>query len=217
MEYFLSIVFCFIVFCVYRLTKQNPFDRYLIRKGYRLRKMSFCRVNNLVQIEFRKSFTVEQFRLALYDCMYSFPDTKSITFGDLGRFGLRPDMFEYFRFECLDFSRTPDSDFNCLEPFHLPGTYIILPADTKEVPLRFCHSDIEQIAIPSTHFVPAREHITFPPDGEPIRVHSQFTIRVPEQVIDEYRNDPTWNSILLIDENEQLFHPVFYPYWGIVR
>lgn len=217
MNYIAVALLFVVIYLLYILRKPNPFYRVLFRKHYSITKLFNQRVNNLIEITFNKPLTSLLFRDALYDCMYSYPETKGISFNNLGQLSLNAERFEHFQFECLDFSRIPAAEFNCTEPFNLPGSYIILPADCKTVPLRYCHANLKCIAIPSRHFVPAQEYLTYFPDGKPIRVNSEFYIRVPEEVISEYRNNPAWNSIVLIDENDEIFHPSFYPYWGLSR
>ena len=170
-------------------------------------------MDKAVSITFNSDIDAKLFRDALYECMYLYPDTKSLVFRNLGRLSIDESRFEHFKFECLNFSHVSASEFNCSDPFWLPATYIILPTDATSVPLRYCHPNIKCIAIPSNHFIPAQKHLTYDPEGDPIRVDSNFFIRVPENVISEYRRNPEWTSIQLIDENGCIFHPQFYPYW----
>lgn len=215
MDYISLLFFLLTLHFIYTLSRPNPFNRILIRPKYSLRKRYNCRVSNLVEIDFKARPTSQIFRESLYNCMYSYPDTKSISFRNLGRLSMIEDRFEHFQFECIDFSNIPACDFNCQEPFNLPASYIVLPADISYVPLRYCHPEIKCIAIPSHHFVPAQEYITYFPDGKPILVNSEFCIKVPPDVLSEYTNNSVWSSIVLIDENDELFHPTFYPYYGI--
>lgn len=200
------IVFICIIYLIYRLTLPNPFYRNLFSKKYTLQQ-----IGHTVHITFKRSALNDPdlFRVALYDCMYTFPDTDRICFENINR-SINRSVFEHFSFECLDFSHISSSTFNCNEPFTLPASYIILPKDAEKVPLRYCHPDIQKIGIPSRHFVPAQEYITFPDSSTPIRVHSSFAIYVPFELVDEYRKNPVWNSILLIDENDEIFHLQFY-------
>lgn len=201
-----------ILFLLHRLNSPNPFRRYLFHPKYSIRKISSRWMDNPVEITLKPNASSEQFRDAIYDCMYSFPDTKSLVFYNLGRLSLNESRFEHFKFNCLDFSHIPSSDFNCLDPFWLPCSRIVLPYDVTTVPLRYCHPDIQCVAIPTKRFVPAREYITYDPEGPPIRVNSRFEILVPDDLIREYQRNPEWASILLEDENGRIFHPSFYPY-----
>lgn len=200
-------------FLFYRLSSSNPFSRRLFGRKYSIKRLYTKRMEKAVCITFNGGADSKAFRDSLYECMYLYPDTKSLVFHNLGNLSLDESRFEHFKFECLNFSHIPSLNFNCSDPFRLPCTYVILPSDVTSIPLRYCRPDIKCIAIPSEHFIPAQKYITYDPNGDPIRVDSDFYIRVPENVIKDYRHNPEWSSIRLIDENDRIFHPTFYPYW----
>ena len=64
-----------------------------------------------------------------------------------------------------------------------------------------------------TSLYSCQEYITYDPTGKPIPVDSDFHIKVPNDVISEYRNNPIWNSIRLIDQEGKIFNPSFFPYY----
>lgn len=203
-----------LIYLVFQLAHSSPFDRVFFKKKYALHFYDSSLIPGLTTITFARPCTSYLFREALYCCMYSLPATKSLSFINIGRLSITPERFEHFTFECLDFSNIASSDFNCLEPCSLPCSCIVLPNNCTKVPLRYSHPGLKCVAIPSPHFVPAQEYITFDPNGEPIRVHSDFHLKVPPHLIEEYRRNKVWQSISFIDEDGNVFHPKFHPYYS---
>lgn len=202
-----------ILYLLYRISLPNPFQRFLFRRKYSIRPVSSLRRNHTVRISFIGNEIGSHFREALYACMYTYPDTKNLEFENLSHLSIEPQLFEHFRFDTISFAHIPATDYNCFAPFNLPCSHIIFPPELQSIPLLYSHHGIKGISIPSPVFVPAKEYITYDPSGEAIPVHSDFTIRVPRDLIPTYSRNPVWNSIILIDENGHTFSPSFIPYF----
>lgn len=173
---------------------------------------------NVAYISFTKRANEDSIRKAVHEAMYV-RNTEALIFENLPPQNFPYDVFEPFYFSCLDFSRISyiDHRYSHLDTISgaLPCSTLVLPKGMKNFWFYSRCDDLSCLAIPS----PELAHAHLAPEcgcneTVPIKVRSGFAVLVPQNLLNAYRSDEKWSSLLFTDENDNKFHVEFLPYYG---
>ena len=220
MGYFLCSLVLVITYLLTLLCRTDPFQRELpFRREYKIAYLNSRTrfYDAIARVTFTKRASSHTLSEVLSHVFYLMKAEASIKFDSPFLAGC-PGDFNLYHFKTLDFSNV---DFKPhVFPYfdeiagQFPCETLILPKNITEIRLIDC-SNLERLVLPGKHLLQYTPYAYYPP-GTNFEVkggnHGYFNILVPHELVDEYRNCPSWQNICLVNELGEIIRPNFAAY-----
>lgn len=193
-----------IIELLYRISKKNPFDRNLRHRMYEANRSPLNHYDRTIR--FSKGATLDSLHEAIFDAMYQTQHAAweyrnpSISFDNFIQWNSIAASFKPFYFSTISFDNVEPDTFQCRDFLLLPCEQLFLPRRLMSIDfLGYEIPHIKEIVITSPHFVSLVPHLDF--SAQPFKSPAPLNISVPQNLLAQYRTDPSWASLRLVDED----------------
>lgn len=207
---FLAMIwFIFYLFCC--IKKPNPFDRVSVfnPKTYSISPLSYT-----TQITLKEKSSPNTLYDAVFEAVYISPDLV-----DISIITYRPMNFGWYNFDAFlrRFNKIDLEYYELLsDEFTISGSYcryLTIPRCTKRIGFLRNINYLETLTLPRDHFVPAYLNCGMDEnDNRTITVENDFCILVPLSMLDIYRTNDQWASLIFKSKDGTIIENVFFGY-----